>query len=64
MPQNLRASPSALESLNRLSANVPGHDELEQQRLSFVMGSLKSSNGITRAQVQEILDQHEGKKSS
>jgi len=64
MPQNLRASASALESLNRLSANVPGHDELEQQRLSFVMGSLKSSNEITKAKVQEILNQHEGKRNS
>lgn len=61
MPQELRASASVLDALNRSSS--PSPRELEQQRVSFVMGSLKSSNDITRAQVQQILAQHDGKKA-
>jgi hypothetical protein len=65
MPQDLKTNASLLEALKRASAHGPSADEIEKQRLSFVMGSLKTSNQITRAEVQRILNQHdEGRKAS
>jgi hypothetical protein len=64
MPEELKTNASLLEALKRASARGPSADEIEQQRLSFVMGSLKTTNQITRAEVQKILNQHEGRKAS
>jgi hypothetical protein len=64
MPEDLKTNSSLLEALKRASKRGPSSEEIEKQRLSFVMGSLKSTNHITRAEVQQILNNHEGKKAS
>lgn len=61
MPE-LKTDPELLAALKRALALPQSHEELEQQRLSFIMGSLKSTNAITRAEVKEILAQQEGRK--
>jgi hypothetical protein len=62
MPEDLKTSPSLLDALARVRSLTA--EEVAKQRVSFVMGSLKTSNGITRAEVQEILNQQEGRKAS
>jgi hypothetical protein len=62
MPQELKTDPKLLAALQRALGTPQTPEEIDQQRLSFVMGSLKSTNQITRAQVQEILAQQEGRK--
>ena len=62
MPQDLKTDPILLAALQASLAQPQTPEEVEQQRLSFVMGSLKSSNGITRARVREILALQEGRK--
>jgi Fic family protein len=62
MPQELKTDPALLAALQRALAMPQTPEDVDQQRLSFVMGSLKSTNGITRAQVQEILAQQEGRR--
>jgi hypothetical protein len=64
MPEELKTDAALLEALKRALAHNPSAEEIEQQRLSFVMGSLKTTNQITRAEVQRILNQHEGRKAS
>jgi len=63
MPE-LKTNAALLEALKRASARGPSADEIDKQRLSFVMGSLKATNQITRSEVQQILNQHEGRKAS
>ncbi|PPQ19875.1 hypothetical protein CV770_07725 [Bradyrhizobium sp. AC87j1] len=62
MPQELKTDPALLSALQRALDLPQTREQIDQQRLSFIMGSLKSSNQITRAQVQEILAQQEGRK--
>jgi hypothetical protein len=64
MTEELKTDPSLLRALERASARGPTAEEIAKQRVSFVMGSLKTSNGITRAEVQQILNQQEGRKAS
>jgi hypothetical protein len=62
MPQELKTDPKLLAALQQSLTMPQSPEDIDQQRLSFVMGSLKSTNGITRAQVQEILAHHEGRR--
>jgi hypothetical protein len=62
--EHLKTDPSLLEALRRAVDRTQTSEEIEMQRLSFVMGSLKTTNEITRAQVQEILAQQKGRKAS
>ena len=59
----LKTDPKLLDALKRALALPQSPEEIEQQRLSFIMGSLKSTNEITRSEVQEILAQQEGRKA-
>jgi len=64
MQQNLKTDPSLLIALKRSAEHSPTATEVEEQRLSFIMGALKTTNNITRAEVQEILAQQGGKRGS
>ena len=64
MPEDLKTNAALLEALKRASVRGPTAEEIAKQRLSFVMGSLKTTNEITRAEVQQILNQQEGRKAS
>jgi hypothetical protein len=61
MQENLKTDTALLKALERAATYKPTADDVERQRLSFVMGSLKSTNDITRAEVKQILNQHEGR---
>lgn len=58
----LKTSKSLLEALRKSTTRVPTAEELEKQRVSFVMGSLGRKSTATRSQVQEMLAKQEGKK--
>ncbi len=62
MPEELKTNSALLEALK--SASTPTAAEVERQRISYIMGTLKTTSPITRAEVEEILAQHEGKKAS
>jgi hypothetical protein len=59
---NLKTEESLLRKLRRAATQVPTAEELEKQRVSFVMGSLGRKSTATRAQVEEMLAKQEGKK--
>ena len=50
------------EALYAASTHVLSADELREQRVSFVMASVSDSNDVSRAQVERILDENEGRK--
>lgn len=58
----LKTDESLLNALRSAAKRVPSAEELEQQRVSFVMGSLGRKSTTTRAQVEEMLAKQEGKK--
>jgi hypothetical protein len=58
----LKTSKELLQALRNSATRLPTAEELEKQRVSFVMGSLGKNSTATRAQVEEMLAKQEGKK--
>ncbi|WFS06239.1 hypothetical protein [Methylobacterium sp. 391_Methyba4] len=56
----LRTDPAVLSALRRVTRRNPSPEQIEQQRLSFVMGVLPESNDMTREEVREVLDRQRG----
>lgn len=59
---DLKTDKSLLSELRSAATRIPTAEELEKQRVSFVMGSLGKNSTATRAQVEEILARQDGKK--
>lgn len=51
-----------LDALQRATSRTMSPSELHAQRVSFIMGSIKDPNTVTRAQVEDVLAKQEGKK--
>lgn len=60
---HLRTNEDLLKALQESAARKPTSEQLEMQRLSFVMGSLDEDNDMTREEVQSVLERQEGRKS-
>lgn len=56
----LRTDPAVLSALRRVTRRNPSLEQIEQQRISFVMGVLPESNDMTREEVQGVLDRQRG----
>lgn len=61
---NLRTDPRLLDALKSASMRYPSVDQIERQRLSFVMGTLSTANHMTRQDVKKIIDLHEGRNNT
>lgn len=59
---NLRTNEALLKALTESSTRTPAMDQLDKQRLSFVMGALPEDNDMTREQVQSALERQEGRR--
>jgi hypothetical protein len=57
----LKTDQTLLEALKKAAADHPGHDELEKQRVSFIMGTLGSESQVTRERVEQELARQEGR---
>jgi hypothetical protein len=60
----LKTKPSLLDALHKASTQAPTAEELQRQRVSFIMGVLPHNSGVTRAHVEDVLAEQEGKKGS
>ena len=60
---NLRTDPALLRALRAAVGRELTADEVEQQRISFVIGSLKHDSGVTRPQIKTILARQAGRKT-
>lgn len=58
----LKTKESTLEALKNASRRSLTHDEVEKQRISFIMGSLNKESSVTRAKVKEVLAEQDGRK--
>jgi hypothetical protein len=54
MPK-LNTPQALLDTLNEAAKRKPTAAELREQSVSYIIGSVKSDSGITRAQVEEVL---------
>jgi hypothetical protein len=61
MPDGLKTDQSLLDALSRLASRPLSAEEIEQQRVSFIMGTVKSG-GVTRERVKEVIAEQMGKK--
>jgi hypothetical protein len=60
----LRTGEALLSALRTASTRGPSAKELHEQRVSFIMGSVKESSSLTRARVERVLAKQEGRKIS
>ena len=56
----LKTDPALLRKLQRSADHKPSADEIMKQRVSFVFGSMKSSSGVTRERVRQVLLEQDG----
>lgn len=57
----LKTKESTLRALKDASGRRLSSEELEKQRISFIMGSMKSDSGMTREAVERIVAEQQGK---
>lgn len=58
----LKTDSALLRALEEAARRQPSADEIVEQRVSFIMGSLGESSTVSRKRVTEILAAHEGRK--
>lgn len=59
---NIRTEAGLLERLKIASSRRLTLDEIERQRVSFIMGMVGNKSGVTREKVRAVLDKQEGRK--
>jgi hypothetical protein len=59
---DLKTDQSLLEALRLAVAEQPSAVEIEQQRISFILGSLRGDSTVSREKISQVLADHEGKK--
>ena len=57
---DLKTDASLLEALKRAAGRPLSQDEVERQRVSFVIGMLDEKNTMTKEDVRRVLDRHKG----
>ena len=58
---DLKTDHALLERLKAAASASLTAEELREQRVSFIIGSLGKDSSITRERVKEVLAEHEGK---
>ena len=61
---SLHTDDALLRKLKAAASRSLSAEELRNQRISFIMGTLKDSSPVTRAKVTEVLAEREGKKTA
>lgn len=61
---NIKTHPKLLDILAEGAQRGPTASEIANQRVSFIIGSLKEGSTVTRDKVREILAEQEGRKAS
>jgi hypothetical protein len=60
----LKTKQSLLSALEKAASRPLTAEEVEKQRVSFIMGILRRDSTVTRSQVEEALAQLEGKRAA
>ncbi len=57
---NLKTKPELLDALQKSLARKTTAKDIQEQRVSFVYGSLSSKSSVTRDQVRKLLVEQDG----
>ena len=57
---DLRTSPSLLRGLQMAAQRKPTAEEVQKQRLSFIMSAVNESGEVTESRIKEVLAEQEG----
>lgn len=57
----VKTEESLLNALKRATEKTPSAEEIHNQRVSFIMGTVKEHSDVTRDKVEEILARQEGR---
>ena len=60
---DLKTNPALLEALHRAAQRKPTADEIQRQRVSFIMSAVNSKGDVTASRIQEVLAEQEGIRS-
>ena len=58
----LQTNQTLLQALEAASSRHITPDEMHKQRVSYIMGILKETSGVTRERVENVLAEQEGRK--
>lgn len=56
----LKTDPALLNKLKGAAARKSSQDEIFEQRVSFVFGSMKENSGVTRERVRRVILEQDG----
>lgn len=51
----MKTNANLLEAIRRVSTRKLSHEEIIEQRVSFVFGSMDAKNGITKEHVRQVI---------
>ncbi len=60
----LRTDQALINRLTNAAAGELTSEEVNKQRISYILGTLKDESTVTRAKIRDVLADHEGKKSA
>lgn len=61
MITELKSDAALLEALRRAASRKLTQGELQRQKVSFILGSVKETSGITRERIERELAQQDGR---
>ncbi len=61
---DIKTKPALLEALKLAASMQQTAEEIQKQRVSFIMGMLRDSSTVTRAKVSQVLADQQGRKSA
>ena len=60
MPNDIRTDEAFLARLRKAAATAMTGDQLRAQRISFIHGSMPHESTLSRDEIEQALDKHEG----
>ena len=57
---NLKTDESLLEALRSAAQRRPSADEVQRQRVSFILSAVNQGEGVTKSRIQEVLSEQDG----
>ena len=61
---DLKTDPVLIRRLEEAAHATMSHDQLREQRISFIIGNLRDDSPINREKVKRVLAEQEGEKST
>jgi hypothetical protein len=61
---DLRTDQTLINRLRSAAARELTAEEVNRQRISYILGTLKDESTVTRSKIRDVLADHEGRKSA